>query len=406
MPTTPADARKTFPATENLVYLDAAAVSLISQPVYDAIRSFLDICIQPGSADASRHHLVMDQMRHRAIEEAAVLLNARGRPDRPGGKHHPRAQHRGQRHPTPGRGPGPDRGYGVPPGVHSLEDERGFRRGGVGARPIRSQRRTSPRIISRRPWTTAPGSSASPRSSGVPGHRIDLGALGDLCRSRDIYLVVDAIQQLGACPLDVQETPVDFLMAGGHKWLNAPFGCGILYVSPDRIRELDPESWGYLALEHSRGWVGRVLPETGDQPLLRMELPADGHQVRDRRDLQLPRGGGPGSLPGADQRGGDPRHPPSHPGSRRPASVGTGAAGGTARLPGTVRRRPGRASPSSPCTTHPEKDRALLEELLARKIYLAQRYTSGIGGIRASTHFYNDEEDVDALLNAIEELAT
>ncbi|TFH59951.1 MAG: hypothetical protein E4G90_10145, partial [Gemmatimonadales bacterium] len=74
MPTTPADARKTFPATENLVYLDAAAVSLISQPVYDAIRSFLDICIQPGSADASRHHLVMDLMRHRAIEEAAVLL--------------------------------------------------------------------------------------------------------------------------------------------------------------------------------------------------------------------------------------------------------------------------------------------------------------------------------------------
>ena len=76
MPTTPADARKTFPATDNLVYLDAAAVSLVSQPVYDAIQSFLDICIQPGSADASRHHLVMDEMRHRAIEEAALLVNA------------------------------------------------------------------------------------------------------------------------------------------------------------------------------------------------------------------------------------------------------------------------------------------------------------------------------------------
>ena len=40
----------------------------------------------------------------------------------------------------------------------------------------------------------------------------------------------------------------------------------------------------------------------------------------------------------------------------------------------------------------------------SRKIYLAQRYTSGIGGIRASTHFYNNEEDVDELLCAIEEL--
>ena len=49
-----AEARRTFPATDELVYLDAAAVSLISEPVYQAIRSFLDICIQPGSADASR----------------------------------------------------------------------------------------------------------------------------------------------------------------------------------------------------------------------------------------------------------------------------------------------------------------------------------------------------------------
>ncbi len=45
----------------------------------------------------------------------------------------------------------------------------------------------------------------------------------------------------------------------------------------------------------------------------------------------------------------------------------------------------------------PEEDRALLEELLTRKIYLAQRYTSGIGGIRASTHFFNNDDDVDAL---------
>ena len=93
-----AEARGTFPATQELVYLDAAAVSLISQPVYDAIQAFLDICIQPGSADASRHHMVMDEMRLRAIEEAAILLNAKTGRNRPGGKHHPRAEHRGQRH--------------------------------------------------------------------------------------------------------------------------------------------------------------------------------------------------------------------------------------------------------------------------------------------------------------------
>ena len=76
MPPTLSEVRRTFPATERLVYLDAAAVSLISHPVHSAIRSFLDICIQPDSADASEHHMVMDAMRHRAIEEGAVLLNA------------------------------------------------------------------------------------------------------------------------------------------------------------------------------------------------------------------------------------------------------------------------------------------------------------------------------------------
>jgi selenocysteine lyase/cysteine desulfurase len=53
----------------------------------------------------------------------------------------------------------------------------------------------------------------------------------------------------------------------------------------------------------------------------------------------------------------------------------------------------------------PEEDRALMESLLDRRIYLAQRYTSGVGGIRVSTHFFNNEEDVDALLAAIEDVA-
>ena len=52
----------------------------------------------------------------------------------------------------------------------------------------------------------------------------------------------------------------------------------------------------------------------------------------------------------------------------------------------------------------PEEDRILLDKLLERKIYLAQRYTSGVGGIRASTHLYNDEEDIEKLLDAIAEL--
>ena len=59
------------------------------------------------------------------------------------------------------------------------------------------------------------------------GFRADLDALGALCRERGVFFFVDAIQGLGAFPLDVQKTPIDALAADGHKWLLAPEGAGI-----------------------------------------------------------------------------------------------------------------------------------------------------------------------------------
>jgi selenocysteine lyase/cysteine desulfurase len=56
------------------------------------------------------------------------------------------------------------------------------------------------------------------------GFRNDLDAVGALCRQRGIALFVDAIQGLGALPLSVAQTPVDFLAADGHKWMLGPDG--------------------------------------------------------------------------------------------------------------------------------------------------------------------------------------
>ena len=54
------------------------------------------------------------------------------------------------------------------------------------------------------------------------GARIDLDAVGRACRARGIYFVVDAIQGLGALPLDLSTTPVDILSCGAQKWLQSP----------------------------------------------------------------------------------------------------------------------------------------------------------------------------------------
>ncbi|MBX9624173.1 MAG: aminotransferase class V-fold PLP-dependent enzyme [Gemmataceae bacterium] len=76
------------------------------------------------------------------------------------------------------------------------------------------------------------------------GFRNDLALLGQICRERDIFFFVDAIQGLGVFPLDVQALGVDALAADGHKWLLGPEGAGIGYVRREWVDRLHPVGVG------------------------------------------------------------------------------------------------------------------------------------------------------------------
>ena len=62
----------------------------------------------------------------------------------------------------------------------------------------------------------------------LSGRRIDVDAIGRMLHGRGILFSLDAIQTLGAFPLDVEH--VDFLSADAHKWLLGPVAIGIVYV--------------------------------------------------------------------------------------------------------------------------------------------------------------------------------
>jgi cysteine desulfurase/selenocysteine lyase len=81
------------------------------------------------------------------------------------------------------------------------------------------------------------------------GWKADLARLGSACRANGAWLVVDAIQGLGASPLDVRELPVDLLACGGQKWLLSPWGSGFLYVRRELVPRLEPVAVGWLAIE-------------------------------------------------------------------------------------------------------------------------------------------------------------
>jgi selenocysteine lyase/cysteine desulfurase len=73
----------------------------------------------------------------------------------------------------------------------------------------------------------------------VAGWRLELDAIGQYLRQRNILFCVDGIQTVGAFPTGVEH--VDFLAADAHKWLLGPCGAGILYVrraAQERLRPI------------------------------------------------------------------------------------------------------------------------------------------------------------------------
>ena len=79
------------------------------------------------------------------------------------------------------------------------------------------------------------------------GARIDLQRIGQACRDRRVFFVVDAIQGLGAATLDVQVTPIDILACGSQKWLLGPWGTGFVYVREMLVTALEPQEVGWMA---------------------------------------------------------------------------------------------------------------------------------------------------------------
>jgi cysteine desulfurase / selenocysteine lyase len=84
----------------------------------------------------------------------------------------------------------------------------------------------------------------------ISGHRLEHEAIGKYLRERGILFCLDAIQTLGAFPLDVEKAHVDFLSADAHKWMLGPLAIGIVYVRRAHFERLRPTllgAWNVVA---------------------------------------------------------------------------------------------------------------------------------------------------------------
>lgn len=98
------------------------------------------------------------------------------------------------------------------------------------------------------------------------GYRNDLEALGEICRAKNIFFFVDAIQSLGVFPMDVQSLPIDALSADGHKWLLGPEGAGIFWIRREWVDRLHAVGvgWNSVVGAHEFSTIDfRLKPHAG-----------------------------------------------------------------------------------------------------------------------------------------------
>jgi selenocysteine lyase/cysteine desulfurase len=79
------------------------------------------------------------------------------------------------------------------------------------------------------------------------GYRVDLARLSRACRSAGAFFVVDGIQGLGPCELDLGAVDVDIFACGAQKWLLSPWGSGFVYVRSGLITRLEPHDVSWMA---------------------------------------------------------------------------------------------------------------------------------------------------------------
>lgn len=96
------------------------------------------------------------------------------------------------------------------------------------------------------------------------GYRHDIKKIGELCRERGIYLLVDGTQSVGALALNVKEAQIPLLAFSPYKWLCAPMGLGIFYGEKTFLEKTSPLFAGWFGVTEPFSFhESPLIPATG-----------------------------------------------------------------------------------------------------------------------------------------------
>lgn len=231
--------------------------------------------------------------------------------------------------------------------------------------------------------------------SNINGFLHDAKATSDAAHAHGAYVYADIIQGAGAIPIDVKALGIDFAAAGTYKWLQGDMGFGFLYVKDDLqgtvverthygVRQYSNPNHaqadskfdllpGAVMYESSATlpWVQGMIAHAALKSIHELGIPniqAHNHQLVERLQREMPAIGYPAITPAGN-----------------PTPV------------------------VSFLTPNQEQTRAKLDKAFGYFVVALKRWEftdpSGearvIEGVRIGPSIYNNEDDLDRLLNAL-----
>ncbi len=219
--------------------------------------------------------------------------------------------------------------------------------------------------------------------------------IGAIARANDILYLVDACQSAGQMSLDVNAIQCDLLSATGRKWLRGPRGVGFLFVSSRILESLHPPmidlfSATWVAVDRYElrkdarrfeNWESNYAAKLGLGSAIdyALNIGLDNIETEVGRLAALCRAR-LSEIDGVSV----------HDIGRRKCGIVTFSVAGVdpAKIESRLRENKIHVSVSSPASTLIDATRRELPDL-----------------VRASVHYYNQEAEIDALVNCVKEIS-
>lgn len=214
------------------------------------------------------------------------------------------------------------------------------------------------------------------------GYRHDLAALAEAAHRRGALLCVDAMQGLGAFPMDVKSAGVDALYLGAAKWMLSLQGVGFLYVREELIDALALAAPGWRSMRDVWDFGNYEQPYAADATRFEGGTPTFLAALSIENAISvLERSGGPGAV------------------APHVLALTDRLCDGLQRLGATIASIRGDATSSGIVTfSFTGRDSVALGKRLQERGIVTTYRSSGV---RVSPHGYNTAEEIDRLLAEI-----